>query len=279
MYRGRIAPSPTGYLHLGHARTFWTAQERAHAAGGALIFRNDDLDAARCRAEFADAAIENMRWLGLDWSEGPDIGGAYGPYSQSERMSLYHEAFERLRVGGFIFPCTCSRKEIMSALSAPHAGEDEPLYPGTCRPQAGASPTSHSRAGVNWRFRVPDGEIVKFEDGFHGVQKSTAGVDFGDFLVWRKDDFPSYHFACVVDDALMKITEVVRGADLIPSTWRQLLLFRALGWNAPAFYHCPLLTDENGIRLAKRHDSLNLRALRESGKSPSEIRALAVWNQ
>lgn len=278
MYRGRIAPSPTGYLHLGHARTFWTAQERARKAGGTLIFRNDDLDGARCRTEFADAAIENMRWLGLDWSEGPDIGGELGPYNQSERMSLYHEAFERLRGGGFIYPCTCSRKEIMSALSAPHAGEDEPVYPGTCRPQAGSS-SSHSRAGVNWRFRVPDGEMVSFEDGFHGVQKATAGVDFGDFLVWRKDDFPSYHFACVVDDALMKITEVVRGADLIPSTWRQLLLFRALGWNAPTFYHCPLLTDENGVRLAKRHDSLNLRALRESGKSPSDIRALAVWNQ
>lgn len=256
MYRGRIAPSPTGLLHLGHARTFATAQERCRSAGGILVYRNDDLDGPRCRPEFAKAAMEDLLWFGLDWDE--------GPYSQSERMSLYIDAFEKLRAGGWLFPCRCSRKEIAAALSAPHAGDEEPPYPGTCRDCS----ADVERAGVNWRFRVPDGREISFHDGHFGPQKATAGRDFGDILVWRKDDFPSYQLACVVDDALMQITEVVRGADLMTSTFRQILIFEALGYPVPAFYHCPLVTDENGVRLAKRNDALSLRTLRESGNPP-----------
>jgi glutamyl-tRNA synthetase len=268
-YRGRLAPSPTGYLHLGHARTFWIAQERAAAAGGTLILRSDDLDRERCRPEFVAAMYEDLRWFGLRWSEGPDVGGPYAPYNQSERMSHYVKAFERLRAGGFLHPCTCSRQDVLRALSAPHQGEEEPVYPGTCR---GASP-DRPRAGVNWRFRVPESETVSFEDSGVGPHTETAGREFGDFLVWRKDDLPSYQLACTVDDAAMGITEVVRGADLLTSTCRQLLLYRALQEPIPAFHHCALMTDENGQRLAKRHDALSLRTLRERGATPEQLRA------
>jgi glutamyl-tRNA synthetase len=276
-YRGRLAPSPTGYLHLGHARTFWTAQERARAAGGTLILRNDDLDRDRVRPEFVRGFLEDLRWFGCEWSEGPDIGGPFAPYSQSERLPRYRDAFERLRAGGFIYPCTCSRKDILSALTAPHAADDEPIYPGNCRAQAVPAPDSgasneDSGRPPSWRFRVPVGEAVEFVDGHFGPQRLVAGHDFGDFLVWRHDGLPSYQLACVVDDAAMGITEVVRGADLLVSTARQLLLFRALGLRSPAFYHCPLVTDEQGVRLAKRHAALSLRALREAGKSPEEVR-------
>jgi glutamyl-tRNA synthetase len=269
-YRGRIAPSPTGHLHLGHARTFWTAQQRAEAAGGTLILRNDDLDGPRCRAEFTTAALEDLRWFGFRWQEGPDIGGPFAPYKQSERMPRYVEYFERLRTRGLIYPCTCSRQDVLRALSAPHEGDEEPLYPGTCRPPQPVISTV-PRAGVNWRFRVPDGENVSFCDGLFGRQQSVAGRDFGDFLVWRKDDLPSYQLACTVDDALMRMTEVVRGADLITSTFRQLLLFRALGWTPPEFFHCELMTDETGTRLAKRSDALSLRTLRAEGRTPEML--------
>jgi glutamyl/glutaminyl-tRNA synthetase len=265
-YRGRLAPSPTGYLHLGHAGTFWIAQQRA--ARGELILRNDDLDCARCRPEFVAAMFEDLRWFGLRWSEGPDVGGRHAPYSQSARMAHYLAAFDRLRASGFVYPCTCSRQDVQRALTAPHAGEDEPLYPGTCR-EASAD---RERRGVSWRFRVPDHELVEFLDGHFGPQRAVAGVDCGDFLVWRKDDFPSYQLACAVDDVAMRITEVVRGADLIASTFRQLLLDRALGAVPPAFFHCPLVLDARGERLAKRHDALSLRTLRAEGRTPGELR-------
>jgi glutamyl/glutaminyl-tRNA synthetase len=265
-YRGRIAPSPTGYLHRGHARTFWTAQERADAAGGTLIFRNDDLDRARVRPQFVGAMFEDLKWLGLRWSEGPDVGGPHAPYVQSERLPLYREAFNRLKEAGCLFPCSCSRKDIASAAGAPHAEDDEPVYPGTCRERR--DPLDQ----VNWRFQVPQGEEIWFEDRNMGVQRAIVGVDFGDFPVWRKDDLPSYQLACVVDDALMGITEVVRGADLISSTFRQILLFRALGWTTPGYYHCPLILDENGRRLAKRDAGTTIRGLREAGAVPEDFR-------
>lgn len=267
-YRGRLAPSPTGLLHLGHARTFWTAQERARAAGGTLLLRNDDLDTARCRPEFVTAMQEDMRWFGLDWQE-PMV-------PQSERIPLYRAALARLHAAGLIFPCSRSRRDVLAAASAPHDGEenDEPLYPPEFRPAAGAPlPPLTDPIAVNWRFRVPDSETLIFRDGHCGEQRATAGRDFGDFLVWRKDDAPSYQLACVVDDAAMGITEVVRGADLIKSTFRQLLLFRALASAAPAFHHCPLVTDDQGTRLAKRHDALALRTLREQGRTPDDLRS------
>jgi glutamyl-tRNA synthetase len=272
VYRGRIAPSPTGYLHLGHARTFWVAQQRARASAGNLIFRNEDLDQQRSRPEFVHAMYEDLRWLGLDWDEGPDIGGMFGPYSQSERRSFYLEAWRKLRDGGFIYPCTCSRKDLELAPSAPHEDEDEIPYPGNCRTRLGESRNWQAPAGVSWRFKVPDHKLISFVDRYHGGQHYTSGRDFSDFLVWRRDDVPAYQLAVVVDDEAMQITEVVRGADLLRSTARQLLLIAALEYATPAYFHCPLLRDERNQRLAKRHDALSLRRLREQGLDPRELR-------
>ncbi len=288
-YRGRLAPSPTGLLHLGHARTFWKAYTRAQEQRGALILRNEDLDTQRSKAEFVAAFIEDLHWLGVSWSEGPEVGGPFAPYNQSERMEHYRRAFEQLRAGGHVYPCRCSRKDIRLSARAPHAEDDEPVYPGTCRAVARgdrqdrtpslsgervslltSAPTIDQKA--NWRFRVTDGEAISFTDGERGAQAFVAGKDFGDFVVWRAEDAPSYQLAVVADDYAMQITEVVRGADLLVSTARQILLYRALGWPAPAWFHCPLMTDEGGVRLAKRHDALSLRALREAGRSPEELR-------
>jgi glutamyl-tRNA synthetase len=271
-YRGRLAPSPTGYLHLGHARTFWIAQERARQRGGVLVLRNEDLDRARCKAGFVAGMIEDLRWFGFDWQEGPDRGGPFAPYTQSERFDLYRAALDKLRDGGFIYPCACSRQDILHALAAPHEGDDEPIYPGTCRSKSPSTLNNQPSTRFNWRFRVADGETASFMDGHFGPKQFVAGKDFGDFVVWRHDDVPAYQLAVVVDDAAMRITEVVRGADLLISTARQLLLYRALGLEPPAFYHCPLMTDEHGVRLAKRHEALSLRTLREGGVSAEALR-------
>jgi glutamyl-tRNA synthetase len=267
-YVGRIAPSPTGLLHLGHARTFRIAEQRALAVGGRLVLRIEDLDGPRCKPEFVAACLEDLHWLGLDWDEGPDVGGPHAPYEQSRRMDLYREPFERLKALGLVYPCNCSRKDVMAALSAPHEGDEEPVYPGTCRERGAID-----EGKASWRFRVPDGEAISFVDGNLGTKTFVAGRDFGDFVVWRHDGIPSYQLAVVTDDALMGVTEVVRGEDLLVSTARQLLLYRALGWSPPAFYHCELMRDEDGIRLAKRHASLSLRALREQGATPAELLA------
>ena len=289
-YRGRLAPSPTGYLHVGHARTFWTAWQRARDAGGTLAMRMEDLDPDRSKQLYAEAAMEDLRWLGIRWQEGPDRGGPFAPYVQSKRKNLYLAAWRKLLRRGYLFPCRCSRKDLEAAVSAPHerpgeqpgkleALDDEPIYPGTCRHMQGYArqlpgPTAveiESPDGINWRFRVPDGAVVEFDDRNLGPQRFAAGEDFGDFVVWRRDGLPSYQLACVVDDAAMHITEVVRGADLLKSTARQILLNRALGYNDPAWYHCRLVVDHNGRRLAKRHDALSLRTLRQQGLTPMKI--------
>ncbi len=273
-YRGRLAPSPTGLLHIGHARTFWMAAQRAAEHQGTLILRNEDLDPQRSRPEFVRAMIEDLQWLGIHWQEGPDCGGPYGPYSQSERRAHYLEAWRRLRDEGFIYPCTCSRKDLAQAASAPNDNDDEPIYPGRCRGRTDAA-QFREPAGVNWRFRVPDDEEIEFTDLNLGPQRYTAAGDFGDFLVWRRDDVPAYQLAVVVDDAAMRITEVVRGADLLKSTARQLLLIRALGYPTPDYFHCDLVRDAAGQRLAKRHDALSIRHLRERGESVERVRELA----
>jgi glutamyl/glutaminyl-tRNA synthetase len=284
-YRGRLAPSPTGLLHIGHARTFWIAAERAREYDGTLILRNEDLDPQRCRAEFVSAMIEDLRWLGIAWTEGPDCGGAFAPYTQSERRGHYLAAWRQLRDAGWIYPCTCSRKDVALSAGAPNEGDDEPLYPGTCRPQQQRSFAPHGQpsaavptwpdqpTGVNWRFRVPDGEEIFFTDLHLGAQQLIAGRDFGDFIVWRRDDVPAYQLAVVVDDAAMQITEVVRGADLLRSSARQILLFRALGLPVPDYYHCDLMRDDAGVRLAKRHDALSLRKLRADGWTAEQVHA------
>jgi glutamyl/glutaminyl-tRNA synthetase len=269
-YVGRLAPSPTGLLHLGHARTFHTAWLRARQAGGLLRLRNDDLDAWRCQPGFVEAMLEDLTWIGLTW-DGPMV-------CQTARRDRYLAALRRLREAGAIYACHCTRKDVAGAAGAPHeapggpAEGAEPVFPAVLRPPPQTVPPPiGEKVTCNWRFRVPDGEVMAFEDTRLGHQQAVAGVDFGDFLVWRKDDTPSYQLACAVDDAEMGITEVVRGADLVLSTFRQRLLFRALGHPSPAYHHCPLVLDDAGQRLAKRHDALALRTLRARGVRPETL--------
>jgi glutamyl/glutaminyl-tRNA synthetase len=224
----------------------------------------EDLDGDRCRPEFREAVFEDLQWFGLDWTE--------GPFLQSERRALYFDAWKKLRDRGLIYPCNCSRGDVLSAAGAPHAEDEEPLYPGACRPSCLTIPVAENPAGVNWRFRVPKSEALQFLDQCAGQQRAVAGTDFGDFVIWRKDDVPAYQLAVVVDDAAMRVTEVVRGADLFRSTFRQLLLYCALELSVPEFRHLPLVTDSLGKRLAKRDDALSLRALRAAGISPNDIR-------
>ena len=270
-YRGRLAPSPTGYLHAGHALTFWRAQERCRLRHGTLLLRIEDFDRDRCRPEFREALGEDLRWFGLHWAE--------EPIRQSERRPLYLDAWKKLRDLGLIYPCSCSRRDVLSAAGAPHLEDEESLYPGTCRPSRLTIPDVADPVGVNWRFRAPEREALQFLDLSAGPQDAVAGVDFGDFVIWRKDDVPAYQLAVVVDDAAQRITEVVRGADLLRSTFRQLLLYRALELSAPEFCHVPLVADSLGKRLAKRDAALSLRTLRAEGITPLEIRERfsAMW--
>jgi glutamyl-tRNA synthetase len=276
--RGRLAPTPTGFLHVGHARTFAVAASRAGSAG--LVLRIEDLDRPRCREEFCEAAIEDLRWLGLDWTEGTDVGGPHASYRQSERTAWYLEIWRRLEAVGVIYPSPHSRRDVDEAATAPHEpqpnkagadtdGDAEPIFPTSLRP------TSWDRAAapgsVAWRFRVPDGRVIEFDDALAGRVRRTAGIDFGDFVVWRRDDLPAYELAVVADDHAMEIAEVVRGEDLLTSTARQLLLYESLGWAPPAFCHVPLVRDAAGRRLAKRTGGLAIRDLRARGCSAADV--------
>ncbi|MCC5807606.1 MAG: tRNA glutamyl-Q synthetase [Opitutales bacterium] len=270
-YRGRIAPSPTGWLHAGHARTFTVAWRRANAAGGTCILRMEDLDTARCKPVYAEAVYDDLRWLGLNWEEGPDTGGPHAPYVQSERGEIYRTWWNALRDSGCIYPSPHSRKDVREALSAPHGDSGEAVFPARLRPPPGARGGRTATRAGNWRVRGPDDRAIRFTDGCRGDTEYTAGRDFGDFIVWRKDGYPSYEFAVVVDDHLMGITEVVRGEDLLLSTARQQLLYEAFGWSAPAWYHCTLVRDADGRRLAKRTDARSLRAMRLAGVDPVRL--------
>lgn len=261
-YRTRLAPSPTGFLHLGHGRTFWFAWDRCRRLNGSLVLRTEDLDYARCKPEFVRGAMTDIQWLGLNWDT--------GPYFQSERLGLYRVYLQKLIDSGCAYPCWCSRKDILEAAGAPHESGDEPVYPGTCRNRH--RPDQHQAGRMPaYRFRIPDNGSVRFLDGFSGPHEFQCGRDFGDFVLWRQDGIPSYQLAIVVDDYLMGISEVVRGEDLLKSTARQILIYQALGWKIPNWYHCPLMLDKDGTRLAKRHKSLSLRQLRSQGTSPNEL--------
>jgi glutamyl/glutaminyl-tRNA synthetase len=289
-YRGRLAPTPSGVMHLGHAQTFYIAWKRAQEFEGQLILRIEDLDKVRCRPQYLDQMIDDLQWFGLNWQEGPQIKqcgannslieSSSGPFEQSKRMDFYLAAWLALYRGGFIYPSTHSRKEISQlSISAPHEEGNisaEPIFPLVCRLPESQIPKDLVHPGnCNWRFRVPDGQTISFVDLRCGQQNFVAGKDFGDFLVWRADGFPSYELAVVVDDRHMGITEVVRGEDLLLSTSRQLLLYEALGWasEVPSFYHCPLVRDENGLRMAKRASPVaTISKLRSDGWTPERIR-------
>lgn len=275
-FRGRLAPTPTGLLHAGHAQTFALAAARASGAG--LVMRIEDLDRDRCREEFAAAALEDLAWLGLEWTEGPDIGGPHAPYEQSRRGGWFLDVWRRLEAAGVIYPSPHSRRDVEDASSAPHGATlgssdapPEPLFPVALRPARWERASSPGR--VAWRFRVPDGRVLEFDDGRLGRVRRTAGIDFGDFVVWRRDDLAAYELAVVADDHAMAIEEVVRGEDLLTSTARQLLLYEALGWQPPRWFHAPLVVDAAGRRLAKRSGGMAIRDLRARGCSPADVLA------
>jgi glutamyl-queuosine tRNA(Asp) synthetase len=266
-FRGRFAPSPTGEMHLGNARTALLAWLQARAASGTFVLRLEDLDVGRVRVGAADLILRDLEWLGLDWDEGWDIGGPLGPYVQSKRSSTYEAYAARLET----YPCTCTRKEVEAAASAPHEMDGlEPRYPGICR-----DGVTHPERPRALRFRVPDLE-VKFSDGFRGEYAQNVQRSVGDFVIRRNDGVWAYQLACVVDDIEMQITDVLRGEDLLSSTPRQMLLYEAFEQLKPRFWHVPLMTDYHGERLAKRGGASSLRALRDGGaNSRAVLRDLA----
>jgi glutamyl-tRNA synthetase len=247
--RGRFAPSPTGDLHLGGAYVAVAARLRAQS----YVVRMEDLDRPRVVPGAADRILDDLEWLGVEWDEGPRIGGPYAPYEQSARNRLYSEAIAALEAKGLVYPCTCSRAEIARVASAPHAGEEGPRYPGTCR-------NAKNRRGdrpVSIRLRVPDDDrrIVEFDDVFAGRVREDVGESVGDFVLRRADGVASYQLAVVVDDLEMKIDEVLRGDDLLSSTARQILIARLLDRSPPCYAHVLMVLGPDGERLAKRHQS------------------------
>ena len=270
MVRGRFAPSPSGRMHLGNLFCALLSYLSVKSRGGEWILRIEDLDTARCRPEYARQVEEDLRWLGLAWDEGGSAGGPDAPYFQSQRTALYEAALARLRGMGLVYPCFCTRAQLHAA-SAPHREDGLTVYPGTCRGLTAEDIARREAAGRKGalRLRVPE-ETVTFTDGHLGEVTEYLPTDCGDFLLRRSDGLFAYQLAVVVDDAAMGVTEVVRGADLLSSTPRQLLLYELLGWEAPEFFHFPLLLSPDGRRLSKRDGDLGLGALRER-YTPEEI--------
>ena len=274
MIIARLAPSPTGALHLGNIRTFLWAWLSARAQGGRVIMRVEDLDSPRVKADVTEKMLDDLAWLGFDWDEGPD--GCV----QTQRRAYYREIHERLRQLNAIYPCVCTRGDIAAAQSAPHAGDTELRYSGTCRGKFsdGAAAEAQSGRTPAWRLKV-ETEILEYDDLLSGRQSIDVYSSVGDFVVAKAPDNPAYQLAVVADDIAMGVTEVVRGDDLIPSTGRQLLLYRLLNAAPPRFGHVPLMVGPDGLRLAKRHGDARIASLRASGVSAGHIIAmLARWS-
>ena len=257
---GRFAPSPSGRIHLGNILCCLLAWLSVRQQGGHMVLRIEDLDTARCPQRYARQMMEDLHWLGLDWDEGPEVGGSNGPYFQSQRTDRYQAALEQLEAQGLVYPCFCTRAELHAA-SAPHREDGQVIYPGTCRNLSAAQIAERSlRRAPALRLRVPEEEIG-FTDGHLGAARENLARACGDFLLRRSDGMFAYQLAVVVDDAAMGITEVVRGADLLDSTPRQLYLYRLLDLTPPSFCHVPLLLAPDGRRLSKRDADAGLEVL------------------
>jgi glutamyl-tRNA synthetase len=265
---GRLAPSPTGAQHVGNARTYLIAWLSARSRGGRVVLRVEDIDSPRVKAGAAEQACEDLRWLGLDWDEGPVV--------QTQRLALYEEALRRLQSRELVYPCTCTRGDVERAASAPHAEHEGPVYPGTCAGRRAADADALAERPYCWRFRAGTG-TREFHDGFRGAMRVDAAAG-GDFVVWKSAGTPAYQLAVVVDDAAQGVTEVVRGDDLVPSTPWQLLLYEALGLTAPAFVHVPLVVGPDGRRLAKRHGDTRLASLRAAGVTAEALLGVLAWS-
>jgi glutamyl-tRNA synthetase len=274
---GRLAPSPTGAQHVGNARTFLLAWLSARSQGGQLILRMEDIDSPRIKLGAAQQAIEDLQWLGLDWDEGPDVGGPQFSYVQTERKALYDSALEQLKERELIYPCTCSRSEVAAAASAPHVGQEGPRYPGTCAANQAATANQLPPGTFAWRLRTSD-RLRTIHDGVAGEVRCNVQAELGDFVIAKADGTPAYQLAVVVDDHEMGITEVVRGDDLLPSAFRQLELYELFGWQPPRFIHVPLVIGEDGRRLAKRHGDTRLATFRAAGVRSEQIIGLAAWS-
>lgn len=309
---GRLAPSPTGAQHVGNARTYLIAWLSLRSRGGRVILRIEDIDSPRVKPWATQQAIDDLRWLGLDWDEGPDLGGRHAPYVQTERVERYREVLRRLiegqesflgggstpwagtlppgpspgrrgaqeqveeKRGSWVYPCTCTRTDIAEAASAPHQGQEGPIYPGTC---AGRSPHEAETLSTPfaWRFRTHD-HTLQLHDLFAGDVRCNPARELGDFVIGKKDGTPAYQLAVVVDDHEMGVTEVCRGDDLLPSAFRQLEIYHALGWQPPRFMHVPLVIGSDGRRLAKRHGDTRISLLRERGIPAERLLGLLAWS-
>jgi glutamyl-tRNA synthetase len=266
---GRLAPSPTGAQHVGNARTYLIAWLSARAQNGRIVLRIEDIDSPRVKTGAAEEACADLRWLGLDWDGEPIV--------QTERLPLYQAALEQLKAQELVYPCTCTRTDIERAASAPHAEHEGPIYPGTCAQRRAADAASLGDKSYSWRFRA-GAETITYNDGFRGPVALNLRDIGGDFVVWKSADTPAYQLAVVVDDAAQGVTEVIRGDDLISSTPRQIVLYRALGLAPPTFAHVPLVVGPDGRRLAKRHGDTRLSALREAGVKAETLLGLLAWS-
>ncbi|NPA13266.1 MAG: glutamate--tRNA ligase [Aquificae bacterium] len=266
MVRVRFAPSPTGYLHLGNARTALFNYLYAKHTGGKLILRIEDTDKERSKKEYEDMLLDDLKWLGIQWDEGVDVGGEHAPYRQSERTEIYKEYIQKLKDSGHIYKCFCTPEELEAERKKALAEGRPPRYSGKCRnlSQEEIKKLEEEGKPYVWRFRVPDGESIVFEDLIKGVVEINVN-DFGDFVIVRSDGSPVYNFVVVVDDALMEITHVIRGEDHLSNTPKQILIYRALGFKEPQFAHLPIILGEDKSKLSKRHGAVSVRAFREEG--------------